>query len=250
MKKILCIVLFIAVSVTSYAQQFAQQEKHEIYASIVSINQAAISSELPNKIKKIYFRPGEKFKKGSVLVSFDCSRILLQIAKARAVLKGTDATLESNKKLYKLQSASDLELKKAESEHEKALAELYLLKNEKAKCNIIAPYNGEVTGLFSNENEIAKSDTPLLYITSNKAIELQMYLPSSRLNKIHVGETFTFYPGELHGVSLTGKIAKIVSKVDEASQSILVIGHLSKTKAPLFSGMSGIVQFNHQVKTT
>lgn len=228
------------------AVKFANQDNYEVYATIVPINQAQISSEITAKIDGIYFRPGQEFIKGDKLVSFDCKTTEIKIEKIKAVLKGTKVNLESNQKLKKLDSISNVELKESESKHEEQLAELHLLENEASKCNIIAPYNGEVTAVSAFENEIIKTDDPLIEIVSNHDLEVQMFIPSNWLNMIKVGTNFKLKISEVEHSNLPGTVSKIVSKVDTSSQSILVFGKLDQGEnnpINLFAGMSGVAAF-------
>lgn len=162
MKKKFNKIYFISITLISfigfflYTNTLLSNEQSQIYATIVPINEAQISSEITAKIKKIYFRVGESFKKNDQLIEFNCQHIQIEINKIQAKLKSTNANYQSAEKLKKLDSISDVELLSAESEHKQTLAELDQLKYNQSLCLIKAPYNGEVVGQFVNENETVK----------------------------------------------------------------------------------------------
>ncbi|WP_116964120.1 efflux RND transporter periplasmic adaptor subunit [Fastidiosibacter lacustris] len=231
-------------------QQLTDAGEQSTYASVFPINKASLSSPMTGTIQKIYFRPGDVFKKGEVLLQFDCEEIDLKMLRARAELEAADALLQSTTELMRLNSASKMDLAKAKSQSEIAKADLDIILFQQRQCQIIAPYNGEVVHQSAQENEMVKTDDPLLEIVDNRELEVKMYIPSSWLSKIHIGTNFSLMLEELPNIKLTGQVIKIVSQIDPASQSILVYGKLVKNDESstlntdmLFSGMSGIAHF-------
>jgi RND family efflux transporter MFP subunit len=219
------------------------------YASLFPVNKASLSNQMAGVIQRIYFLPGEHFNKGDVLVQFNCEEVDLKADRAQAELEAADAELQSIKELTNLQSASKVELAKAKSAYHIAKAERNIARFYQKKCQIIAPYDGEVVHQSAAENETVKIDDPLIDIVSNQDLEVKMYIPSLWLDKLKIGSPFDLLLDELPNIKLKGKITKIVGQIDPASQSILVYGwvdtkKLKKTVSQkLYSGMSGMAHF-------
>ena len=237
----------------SWSQEFTVDTKEsrqhqQIYAVLTPVHEAELSSELNAKVKQIYFKPGDKFKKNDLLISFDCAPIELELKGVEAELKGTKAKLESNQQLDKLNSVSKLDLSLSESEHQKMLAKKSTLIYQKEKCLIKAPFNGEVINKEVNENEAVKSGDNLISIVSNQDVEVKMFVPSKWLEHIKIGSSFMLFLNEVHmNDGIPGKITKIVGRIDPASQSLLIFGKLSPRtveKQQFYVGMSGHAQFD------
>jgi RND family efflux transporter MFP subunit len=224
------------------------------YASLFPVDKAALSSQMTGVIQKIYYRPGDVFKKGDVLVQFNCEEVDLKANRAQAELEAAEVELKSMQELTQLNSASKLDLAKAQSAYKIAKADLHIINFQQKQCQIIAPYNGEVVHWSAAENETVKTDDPLIDTISNGNLEVKMYIPSLWLRDIKKGTLFDLMLDEMPTHKLQGHIVKIVGQIDPASQSVLVYGtiNLSKNKGTLtpsddmglFSGMSGMVYFD------
>jgi RND family efflux transporter MFP subunit len=224
------------------------------YASLFPVDKAALSSQMTGVIQKIYYRPGDVFKEGDILVQFNCEEVDLKANRAQAELEAAEVELKSMQELTQLNSASKLDLAKAQSAYKIAKADLRIINFQQKQCQIIAPYNGEVVHWSAAENETVKTDDPLIDIISNGNLEVKMYIPSLWLADVKKGTTFDLVLDEIPAHKLQGNVVKIVGQIDPASQSILVYGVIDYSKEKqallqdraikLFSGMSGMAYFD------
>ena len=223
---------------------FSYDSSYQVYAVLAPTTETKISSEMKGMIKHIHFLPGDRFKKGDILVSFKCEDIHIELKRVNAELKATLIAKDSSNELKSLDAISDVDLSKVETEHKKKLIEREKFEYEVRKCTVYAPHNGEVVGKSINNNELVKIGDPLLHIMNNKDLKVKMYIPSIWLNKVDVNSYFTLSLqefGERHAIK--GKVIKIVRNVDPASQSVLIYGEIKKNEG-LFSGMSGVASFH------
>ncbi|CAN0469524.1 unnamed protein product, partial [Phaeothamnion confervicola] len=65
------------------------------------LNQASISTDLPARVAKIHVREAQSFRKGTVLITFDCERLAAEHAALSAVHREQQLVLESNTYLDK-----------------------------------------------------------------------------------------------------------------------------------------------------
>ncbi|MCF6766052.1 efflux RND transporter periplasmic adaptor subunit [Thiotrichales bacterium 19S3-7] len=217
----------------------------QVYAIIIPVHEADISSGVNATIEHIYYTPGESFKKGDKLLMFDCRNVEIDIKQAQAELHATETAYDSNKELDQLKSISKVEFEKSKTEYEKAKAEVESLEYQLSKCTIVAPYDGEVIAKHANENENVKIDDPLLSIVSIKDVEVQMFVPSVWLNWLKKGINFSL---KLQEVSqpLDASVVKIAGRVDPASQSVVIYGQLKQMPDGILAGMSGVATFNQK----
>lgn len=210
---------------------------------IKPVEKAIISSEIAAKIKSIPFKSGDSFKKGDLLVNFDCSFYRADMASADAAYKSKQKIYENNKQLLALNAMSEIDVDISKSEVEIARAERTMRTIRVNQCKIKAPYSGRVIEVAINEYETVPSDKEILSILNDKDLEIELIVPSNWLNWLTVGESFSFQIDET-GKTLDAKVSKMGAVVDPVSQTIKLIGTFNdKQLDGVLSGMSGTAQF-------
>ena len=213
---------------------------------IKPVEKAIISSEIAGKINSISFKSGEAFKKGELLVSFDCSFYRADMASAEAAYKSKQKVYENNKQLLALNAISDIDVDISKSEVEMARAERTMRAIRVNQCKIKAPYDGRVIELAVNEHERVPADKEILSILNDKNLEIELIVPSNWLNWLTVGEAFAFQVDET-GKTLDAKVSKMGAVVDPVSQTIKLIGKFDDQQLTgVLSGMSGTALFKQQ----
>lgn len=200
---------------------------------------------MAGRIDKIAVSEGDRFKKGDLLVEFDCSIQLAQLEKAQAELKAARKTLDVNRELAHLKSISGLDVAMAEASLLKAQAELVVQKTTVDMCKIHAPFSGRVADVQVNEFQTVAHAEPLLEILDDRTFEVEVIVPSAWLSFLKVGMPFTIAMDET-GRSYTAEVTQFGARIDPVSQSLKVVGQVKKPDSYLVSGMSGRVAFSRQ----
>lgn len=175
---------------------------------IKPVEKAVVSSEIAAKIKSIPFKSGDSFKKGDLLVSFDCSFYRADMASADATYKSRQKVYENNKQLLALNAMSEIDVEISKSEVEVARAERTMRTIRVNQCKIKAPYSGRVIEVAVNEHETIPSDKEILSILNDKDLEIELIVPSNWLNWLTVGESFSFQIDET-GKTIDAKVSKM-----------------------------------------
>ena len=115
-----------------------EDAKVPVRGVVRTIDQAALSTDLIARVGKIGFREGEAFKKGDLLIAFDCERYKAEAQSAEAVFREMQLTLDSNEHLEKFRAVGkhDVEISKARAD--KAQAEARSLQSRLAQCEVAA----------------------------------------------------------------------------------------------------------------
>ena len=216
------------------------EEHQPIRAQISTVNYTTITAELSEKVLKLPFRDGQKFKKGDVLVIFDCGVQEAQLNKSKAELSIAERNANTKEKLLKLGAAGRIEYENSLSEFQKMKAQLSELEVILSRCMTRAPYHGNVVEQRVRPQQFVSAGQPLLEIIDNSALELEFIVPSkwsSWLNEnnqfnIHMDETNKDYPA---------KVTQIGARIDPISQTIKVRATIQGNFADLRPGMSGTV---------
>lgn len=203
---------------------------------------AVLSSELAGRITEMPFTDGQAFKKGDVLVRFDCSAYQAQLKAAQAAVGAARVELKHNKQLAALNSVGAFEVALAEAKQAQAQAESQVYQVQVKRCGISAPFDGRVVQRKAQPYESVGSGTPLLEIVDNNTLEVQILVPSSWLGRLQPGEKFQFTPDET-GQPIDVEIKRLGARIDEGSQTLLLIGTLPVSTTGLLAGMSGSAHF-------
>ena len=249
-KSIICV--WIYFSLFNSASLLAEEDEDLFSNGIVAdnvrglikpIEKAIISSQIAGKIKSIPFKAGDSFKKGELLVSFDCSFYRADMASADATYKSRQKVFENNKQLLALNAISDIDVELSKAEVDVARAERTMRTIRVNQCKIKAPYDGRVIEVAVNEHETVPSDKEILSILNDNNLEIELIVPSNWLNWLTIGETFAFQVDET-GKTFEATVSKTGAVVDPVSQTIKLIGKFNdKQLNGVLSGMSGTAQF-------
>lgn len=224
-------------SVASAQEPRAQPEMR---AQLTPRDFTTLAAEIGAKVERLAVREGDRFRKGQILVSFDCSVQQAQLDEARAALVGAQRTVAVNRRLLELKTIGTLENDLSIAEVDKARARVAAGAAVTAKCAVAAPFDGRVVEQKARAQQFVQPGQPLLDILDDSALELELIVPSKWLVWLKTGygfqvtidETAKTYP-----VSLT----RIGARIDPVSQTVKVVGVIGGTHPELASGMSGRV---------
>lgn len=203
-----------------------------------SFETAAIASEVNARITYLPAREGDTFRKGDVLVEFDCRRAIAEHDAAEASMRELKAAYQSQLKLLEYKSTGTVAVEQALYQYEKAQAELRLYAVKLESCRILAPFDGVVTEKAAQVHEIAQPNQPLIKILNQSRVELVMMVPSAWLPRIS-GATFPVTideTGQIHKV----RVLQSTGLIDPVSQTSRVIAELVGPAQDVLPGMSGV----------
>lgn len=238
-------VFFCQVPSSAGAQEMAPEraiDNFDVQTVLVANQEATFSSPVSRRVSQLPFKNGDVFKKGDVLVAYDCRVDKAEYKQAAAVLKAAKATLEAKKKLKSMKSISDLDLVMAEAEYEKAHAAFKISEVKVDYCELEAPYDGRLTDVKVNLHENVKEGQEVLSIASLEKLNARMLVPSRWLAWLEIGADVTITVYET-GQDYKAKIVRIGGAVDEVSQSIMVSAEVQDVDRNVLPGMTGTAVF-------
>ncbi|MGW9065872.1 efflux RND transporter periplasmic adaptor subunit [Achromobacter animicus] len=213
-------------------------------AQLVAARRAVISSSLSGKIDALPFREGDRFKKGDVLVAYDCA--LNRARLERAVLAESAARKKQAvaEQLEALRSISRSDVEQARAAVAVARAESNAERVLVDRCVIAAPFAGRVGETYARASESVAEGEKLVSIYDDSAFELEAIVPSRWLAWLKPGSPLRVTVDET-GRTYEASVSHIAGAVDPVSQSVKIIGRLAdaqNTAAELLPGMSGSVR--------
>lgn len=209
---------------------------------LVAIDQATLSSDLPGRIVEMPFKEGEAFKKGDILVRFDCAIYQAQLSASQAATRAAEAELNQNQQLAQLKSVGKHAVALSAAHLAQAQAESQVYQIQVNRCRISAPFDGQVVKRRAQTYESVAQGAPLLDIVNNRHLEINLLVSSRLLSVLTPGLTFTFTPDET-GKPLQATVTRLGARIDESSQTLGLSGSLTHPDQSLMAGMSGTAQF-------
>lgn len=216
--------------------------EREIRAQITAPRSAVLSSEMAGVVVLVSVRDGERFKKGDVLVRFDCAAHEAQLARVKAEYEKRARVQEVNDRLKRMGSVSAKEIAVGQADVDAAKAEVRTAEILNGRCVVRAPFQGRVAGVTAKEHQFTPEGQPLLDILDDSELELETIVPSRWLGWLRVGSKFEIQvdeTGRRHPI----EVARISGRVDAVSQSIKIYARVVGDVADLLPGMSGRALF-------
>lgn len=220
-----------------------REDKYQVQAVLTSKNSAVISGAMDGVLKRMPFNNGDTFKKGDVLVEYDC---LFENAKHREVhaeLKAVSRRVLAYERLKENEVVADVEYVSTLQEYEKIKAIHDQTKSRLKLCTIKAPFDGRVTDKVANNYEAVRSGRVLMEIGSVEPLKADLLIPSIWLRWLNIGTNLKISIHET-GKSYDAKIQRIHGKIDPVTQTAYVVAEINQYEEELLSGMSGQASFS------
>lgn len=212
----------------------------EMRAQLRSQKATSLSAEIPARIKRIPLNNGDAFRKGQLLLEFDCALQAAQLDKARAQLLAAQNTLEGQQRLAKLNAVGIVELKNSEAEVMQAKADVAYLQVMVQRCRVVAPYDGRVVEYKVREHQTVQASQELAEIIDNGVLELDFIVPSRWLAWFTPGHRFEVHIEDT-GHNYPVRLLRTAARVDPVSQTIHAVAVVDGNYPELLPGMSGTV---------
>ena len=221
---------------------YANAEVRESRALVVASQEAILSSELAARIENIAVKEMQRFKKGDLLIQFDCSLYEAQKDVVSANANSALIKLKSDEQMLQMRSIGKYELELSISEYEKAKSELRIAELNVERCQIKAPFDGAVEEVVVNTFETIQPQVELMKIIKTEVLELEMVVSSEWISWLKIGHPIKVYIDEIQK-EFNATISGIGANVDAVSQTIQLKGTITDTSPALLPGMSGRVVF-------
>jgi membrane fusion protein, multidrug efflux system len=207
-----------------------------------AVHEATLSSEMAAKIVLLPKKEGEAFRKGDVLVDFDCDRVKAEWRVAEAERIGAQAAHDNSRRLAEYRAAGAHEVQIARAAFDKAAAAVEVIVVRLKQCRVLAPFDGRVVEVPVREHEMPQAAQPLMRVVDDSKLEIDMIVPAAHLKWLKPGAPFAFKPDASPG-TFAGDILRVGAAIDPVSQTIRVTGRLDVKPGDLLPGQAGVVSF-------
>jgi membrane fusion protein, multidrug efflux system len=207
-----------------------------------AVQEATLASEVSARIVQLPVRDGDAFRRGDLLIDFDCERPKAEWKTAEAERIGMAAAYENSRRLAEYRAAGAHDVQMARAALDKAAAAVDVITVRLKQCRIFAPFDGRVADLPIREHEMPQAGQPLMRIVSDAHLEVDMIVPAKWLRWLKPGESFRFSP-EDSSQHVEGEVVRVSGAIDPVSQTIRAVGTLKADPGTILPGQGGLVHF-------
>ena len=197
----------VPVSVST-VQQLALSQSVKMPATVISSDDAQISSEVSGKINSIR-EVGEQVAEGDILAEIDTSRYQLEYDEARAALLPLESVVvfqrDENKRMKMLMSESHVARSRAQeidSNYQKTLGEIAMVKarievarDRLQRSTIRAAFSGVIAERMGNLGEWVEPGDAILRLVSMQRLEVQVQVPAQTITLLQPGQMLNVWDG-------------------------------------------------------
>ena len=207
---------------------------------VKSSDEAVIASRMTALITALPLEAGQSFRRGQMLVNFDCGQMRAQLDAAHAAAAAYRKTYDTNVELDQYKAIGRNEVAVARANLGKAEAEAQAIRAGTDQCAIPAPFAGSVVERVAHPHDVAQPGQPLMKI-EGAGNRVELIVPSSWLTWLKPGAPFSFTLEET-GATVEGQVLRLGASVDPVSKTMRVAGTIRAAGAVL-PGMSGTARF-------
>lgn len=210
-------------------------ETIKISGTLKAVNSTIIRSKSAGTVESVFFKIGDKVKKGDVLVTLENHDQIIALAEsssnvrsAKENLNTAKETLARTETLNAKGYSSAASLDKARSEKtssettlEVSKAQFETAKKATADTILEAAHDGVVSSRKVEPAETVGANTDLMSIVDTKELEIAGEIPTRSIAHVSVGDNVSLRT-DVSNISLNGEIARIAPVANEETRSVTV----------------------------
>jgi membrane fusion protein (multidrug efflux system) len=219
--------------------------------TFTAYHDVVLKAPTSGRIEILHFKEGEHAKPNQKLISFYNKEQEAKVKKAEAALKLSQVSFNRKKELFEKKFMAPQALDNAEADLKFKQAELALAKEELAKTEVVAPFDGVLSARKVSTGSYVLEGDELVRIQDLTPIRLAFQLPQKEIPTITVGDKVTASTDIYPDKTFEGYIEAIEPSVNEETRSITVFAAFENKDELLLPGLYGQVQFHsHSQKKT
>ena len=198
----------------------------EVTGSVRAKLRSVIEAKSMGRIERMLVAPGQRVKRGDVLVQLDAREIQAKLDQARALRDQSEKNLQRSTALLANKVTTQAEFDNAQSANRVAKAALAEAETALGYMTITAPFDGVITRKSADVGDLATPGKALLEMEDPAALRFEADVPEAIIGSIASGAGLTVRTGS---VETTGTVSEIAPAADAQSRTFLVKLDLPQT---------------------
>lgn len=205
---------------------------YPVPGTVVPSQRLQVASRISGYIEQIEVDEGDVVEPGALLLAIDDARVEAAIKASEATLTATQADLQDARddvmryrSLASTQALAEDQLRdaqlrqvQAKADLIKVLAELQANRRDRRYIRITSPVRAQVRERLRDPGDLAVAGEPILLLDVLGPMELEVFLPSTRIATVAEGQAVDIYL-QSDGSLLSGRIKRIVNSADTVTRS-------------------------------
>lgn len=211
-------------------------------ATLAPVQGVTLGADADGTIARIAVENGAAVKAGDLLLEFDTTVEVAQLAAIEARLAIVKLDRDRAAELREKQTNSQAELDQAEAQLKQTQADVEALRAQLAKKKVTAPFDGRVGIRLVNVGQFVARGAPLMPLQKLNPIYVNFSLPQRYLPQIVSGQDVQVKVDAFGNRVFAGKVNAINPEVDAASRNVSVQATIENPGEVLRSGMFAQVE--------
>ncbi len=225
----------------------ARQDLEEVLEATGTLRpraQVQLTAEVAARLVRILRDEGASVRQGEALAVLDDTDYRLTLDRAQAALavaeanqahalvekERADSLLKTGGITDKDHLAAQVGLRVAEAALAQARAEVAIAAQQRARCQIRAPFAGRVARRLPDPGTLLSPGVPVFTLVDDSLLEFRGSVPSADFGRVRVGAPVEIGIDALPAVRVRGRVVRITPLVDERTRSFEVVAEVPGRK--------------------
>jgi len=201
--------------------------------------------ELSGRIDAIIAEEGKRYTKGSILAQIDPASANADLQNAEAQALQAIQQLRRTHELLESGNASQADFDAAIASQKATEAKLASAKLAVKYTNLVMPYDGVVSAIPADVNQVVSAGTPVVSIQGNLGMDFEVGVPTNVIARIQEEQEVALTISDLPDEKITGVVTKISPIASSNTTYPITISIRNSEKIPnLRSGLDGEALFS------
>jgi RND family efflux transporter MFP subunit len=219
-----------AIKTMTVSEQATEQIR-KLSGLVAAVDSSGLSFQVGGQVESVEVDIGDRVKKNQVLAVLDPEPYQLEVdaveaelVKARANVVNTKSEYDRQQRVYEQGAGAKSDLDSAEYNYRAARSAVYyqIARLDQAnrnlrKTKLLSPYDGTIAWRAVNPHEEVKVGQKVFEIDAKGAMEVQLAVPETTIDRIHIDDPATITFSTLPGESARGRISFIGSAAVKAN---------------------------------
>ncbi|MBX2973768.1 MAG: efflux RND transporter periplasmic adaptor subunit [Flavobacteriales bacterium] len=158
----------------------------DVHGTVRADKAAALFSN-GGRVRRIHVSPGDRVRRGDMIISIDNDMAAEQIQQAEAALELARTAFEKQERLWNQKIGSEMQYLQAKSQKEQAEAGLNAMREQQRLTNITAPFDGTVDDIMVRLGDMTTPMQPAARVVDLSSVQLEADVPEGYLRTIRKG---------------------------------------------------------------
>lgn len=205
---------------------------------ILPAEEVDLSFETAGKVVAIYFTEGEYVRKGTLLAKINDAPLQAQLKKLQAQIPLAKDRVYRQQTLLEKDAVSQEAYEAVQTEYDKLMADIELVKANIAQTELRAPFDGVVGIRSLSEGAYASPSTKVVKLSQVSQLKIDFSVPESYASDIRRGTRIKFRMSDSDGImrEYSAAVYAVEGKIDAATRTLRVRALYANTRRDIIPG--------------